>query len=434
MLITEPNFQRKSHRVDIPLFVEINSQLFRAIDWSIGGLAIQQDKNENVVGQIVAGRVVLPLGDARLSLDVELVIRRLATSEIGYEFHELSEKNRRILRHYIQLHVDGKLENAEDLVAISTGPEFSTPLNEALTLSEENTDALVKGFKHRGMIALGLILLFVIVFASVLFYNTQYRLETTGVVIGNADRVTANYDGILLGVDTKLETYVRAGTPLFRLKNMAVSGTAASSSRSSIEIQRALLKSLETEATFRHQGYRNALMLYQQRLITRKDLENVQNSYTTSRTAYLRQKTLLDGVDTQSKAIGHQQGGPLYPIIRAPHDGQVVAISGTTGSHVSANDVIVILQRNDKVPQIAISVENKHALKLHIGMKAKIYVPFQEKSYLAEISSIGRAAINTALTESMEASLNGTLITLAFDDPSVRLPFNARVRVWIKTL
>ena len=33
----------------------------------------------------------------------------------------------------------------------------------------------------------------------------------------------------------------------------------------------------------------------------------------------------------------------------------------------------------------------------------------------------------------MEASLNETLVTLAFDDDSVRLPFDARVRVWIKT-
>lgn len=440
MLLTEPNFERKSHRVDIPLYVDIAEKLYQAADWSITGLGILDAELSFVVGMEVPARIVLPLGNARLSLDVMLIARRAGVGEVGFEFSDLNPKSRRILRHYIQLSVDGRLDNAEDLVAISAAPVVDTPLNDALNLSEANTEALIRGFKHRGMIAVALILLFLIVFAGVLFYNTAYRLETTGVVIGNIDRVTANYGGVLQQVEAKTDTYVRAGTPLFRLKNTGVSGQSARatvrrlSTGRSLEAERALLRSQGQAITLRRQAYRNALTLYEQRLITRKDLDNVENDYVSSRTAYLRQKAVVDGVATHSVILGG--GGlddPLYPVIRAPHDGQVLAVSGKPGGYVGASDVVVILQRNDKVPQVAISVGNKEALKLHIGMDAQVYVPFQDRRYAARITAIGRAAINTAATETMEASLNKTLVTLSFDDKSVRLPFDARVRVWIKT-
>lgn len=440
MLLTEPNFQRKSHRVDIPLFVEIDDRLYQAIDWSITGLAIREDASPYPLDAVVTARILLPLEEARLSLDVRLVTRRKGGGEVGFEFLELSPKSRRILRHYIQLYVDGKLDNAEDLVAISAAPVVDTPLNEALNLSEDNTEALIRSFKHRGMIAAVLILLFLIVFVGVLFYNTTYRLETTGVVIGNIDRVTANYGGVLQQVDARTGTYVRAGTPLFRLKN---TGASAQSARATVQrlstgralaAERALLKSLGQTLALRRQAYRNASTLYEKRLITRKDLENVENGYVSSRTAYLRQKAVVDGATVRRVSLGGGGGGePLYPEIRAPHDGQVLAVSGKPGAYVGASDVVVILQRNDKVPQVAISVDNKEALKLHVGMPAQVYVPFQGRRYGARITAIGRAAINTAATETMEASLNETLVSLSFDDKSVRLPFDARVRVWIKT-
>ena len=383
MLITEPNFQRKAHRVDIPLFVEIDEQIYRASDWSVGGLAIDADNLDYASGDIATARIVLPLGDAKLTLDVQLIARRVGSEGIGFEFKELSPKNRRILRHYIQLYIDGKLENAEDLIAISTGPEVGTPLNDALNLTEENTEMLVSGFKRRGLVAAVLILFFLVTFISVLFYNTNYRLETTGIVIGNIDRVTANYGGVLLQVDAKLDTYVTAGTPLFRLRNTGASGQSVRSSGSSLEAEKELLKGLEREKLTREKAYRNALELFEQHLITRKDLEGVKNAMTSSRTAYLRQKAEIEGGNTHSLLVGGGTGDPLYPIIRAKHDGQVVAISGTKGSYVGASDVVVILQRNDKVPQAIIAVENKDVLKLNVGMKAEIYVPFQDISYSA---------------------------------------------------
>ena len=436
MLITEANFHRKSHRVDVPLFVEVGDKTYQAVDWSIGGLAIRSEELKYSNGELVAAQILLPLGNAKLILDVQLVTRRVEPDKVGFEFKELSPKNRRILRHFIQMYVDGKIDNAEDLIAISTAPEVITPLNDALNLSEENTEILLRGFKRRGLVAAGLIIVFAITFITVLFYNTTYRLETTGVVVGNVDRITANYGGELLQIDAKMDTFVKAGSPLFHLRNIGASSKFSSgksgrfSSNTSLNAEKELLVSLKQEMISHQGAYHNALTLFKQHLITRKDLENVENGYRTSRTAYHRQKTLIDSVGPDGVVIG---GEPLYPIIRAKHDGQVIAISGNPGSYVGASDVVVILQRNDKAPQVIISVANKDVLNLHIGMESKIYVPFQDMSYTAVITAIGRAATNTASTESMEASLNETLVTLSFEDTSVRLPFDSRVKVWIKT-
>jgi len=184
----------------------------------------------------------------------------------------------------------------------------------------------------------------------------------------------------------------------------------------------------------RRQEFNNAKTLYAQRLITRKDLESVENGYVSAHTAYLRQKALVDGAVTYTTSVSGGHGGePLYPIIHAPHEGQILSVSSKPGAYVASSDVVVILQRNDMAPQVVITVDNTDVLKMHIGMAAKVYVPFQDRRYSAQIVAIGRAAINTAATETLEASLNQTLVTLSFDDKSVRLPFDTRVRAWIKT-
>ena len=84
------------------------------------------------------------------------------------------------------------------------------------------------------------------------------------------------------------------------------------------------------------------------------------------------------------------------------------------------------------VPGKAYSLDD--ALKLKLGMPATVYVPFEDRRYLATVSAVGLAAVNAASLPTMEGGLNETLIKLEFDDKRVRLPANARVNVWVRTL
>lgn len=441
MITAEPNYQRKAHRVDVQLFIEIDGKVYQAYDWSVSGLSVRDNKLSVASGAELPASVLLPLNDARLTLDVTLVVRRVSPGDVGFEFLNLSPKNRRILRHYIQLHVDGKLDNIEDFVAISSAPAIDTPLTGALNVNEQSTDAMVRRFKKRGRITAVLILLFLAVFAGTLFYNAVYRMETTGVVIGNDDRITANYPGVLRQVTARVGTFVAAGTPLFSLRNDEALASMSRGFRQAVapgtspDAEKELLVSLGESLAQNQRAYHNATLLFRQRIITRKDLENTEASYITAKTNYLRQKAVVDGMslNVTTDAAGGGNGEPLYPMIRAVHAGQVIAVSGRQGSYVTPSDVVVILQRNDEVPKVAISLSQEAALKLHVGMPARIYVPFQDQTYPAHIASIGRSTVNTSETDTMEASLDQTLVTLSFDEPSVHLPANQRVRVWIRT-
>ena len=54
----------------------------------------------------------------------------------GFDFHELSARNKRVLRHYIELSVDGKLGDVEDIVAVASSPITSSPIELPLNLSQ----------------------------------------------------------------------------------------------------------------------------------------------------------------------------------------------------------------------------------------------------------------------------------------------------------
>lgn len=423
-------------------FVEIDGKTYKAYDWSVSGLSIRDDLTSVTKYEELPVRILLPLSDAQLTLDVEAVVRRNLPGDIGFEFLNMTAKNRRILRHYIQLHVDGKLDNIEDFVSILSAPTVDTPLTGALNVSDQSTDEMVRRFKKRGWITASLILLFLIIFSGTLFYNAVYRMETTGVVIGNEDRITANYPGVLRNVSAKVGTFVALGAPLFSLRNDEALASMNLNFRKTVapgvasDADKKLLASLREGLTQNQQAYHNAKLLFMRRIIARKDLENTYASYITAKTNYLRQKAVVENTPMHvvgDGAVG-RNGEPLYPIIRAVHAGQVISVSGRQGNYVTPTSVVVILQRNDLVPKVAILLSQEAGLKLHVGMPARIYVPFQDRTYPAHIASIGRNAINTSETDTMEVSMNQTMATLSFDDSSVRLPSNQRVRVWIKTL
>lgn len=439
MLTTEPNFSRKSHRVDIPLYVQINEHTYQALDWSITGLAIKPEKDEVFESESeLPAKLLLPMKEAQLNLNVHIAVRRIDEDKVGFEFVDLDATTRRVLRHYIQMHVDGKLDSAEDMMAMATAPNIDSPLEDAINVSETE-QTLLKRFRHRGLITAGIILLFILVFAGILFYNTDYRLEEPGIVYGNVERVTANYGGIIQHVEAKMGTYVPAGTPLFKLMNTSSNalrgtflGTHLVTSRN-LKTERRLLHSLYRDMIAADHSYRNAKHLFDQRLITRKDLENTHNNYLSSRTAYFRQLSRVKGSHIYHDGKSIDGLPPLYPTIHAKHAGTVIAISAKPGQYVGANDVVVILQRNNTPPKVVFSVTNREALKLHQGMPATVYVPSQNQNYWGHVASIGRPQINTQATDSMDASLNKTLVSVTFNKASVRIPYGTRVHVWLKT-
>lgn len=464
MITREPNSKRKSLRVAIPLYVEMGGATYGVSNWSTIGLGVVGLDSPPEPGTVVPARISFPMLESTLTIQVELLFRARHEEVFGFDFHELSARNKRVLRHYIQLSVDGKLGDVEDIVAVAASPVTATPIELPLNLAQPTLYGTLQHFRTRNYAAVLGGLAVLVVIASLLFYNFAYKIEGTGFVSGSIDRITANYDGRVSRLMTQPHSYVEANAPLFTIENPALNALRteietmeqhlAMLSREQGRAQQArlgaeagLLSALRRDTSAREGELANARQLFDKGVISQADLMRVANDVTEQRTNYLRQ--VADGANrTASLESGDQMVRLKMDLasrklmlarqatdqtVRAPRKGKIFAVDKAPGEYVSAHEPVLLLE-SDVTPSVLLRLPNEDALKLRLGMPATIYVPFEDRRYPATVSAVGLAAVNAASLATMEGGLNETLVKLEFDDKRVRLPVNARVNVWVKTL
>jgi multidrug resistance efflux pump len=460
----EPNSKRKSLRVAIPLYVEISGVTYGVSNWSTTGIGVVGLASVPEPGEVVPARISFPMLESTLTIAVELAFRARHEEVFGFDFHDLSARNKRVLRHYIELSVDGKLGDVEDIVAVALSPATTSPIELPLNLSQPGPYGTLQTFRKRNFAAVGLGLAVMAAVASLLFYNFAYKIEGTGFVSGSIDRVTANYDGRLSKMLAKPQSFVEANAPLFTVENPAINALKtevelmeqqlALMSREQKRVlqvrlgaEAGLLSSLKQDTGAREQELANARKLFERGVISQVDLMKVASDVSDQRNTYLRQ--VAEGASRTASFESSDQLARMRlelvakkmllarqasdQTVRAPRKGKVFAVDKVAGEYVSARDPVVLLE-SDVTPSVLLRLANDDALKLKLGMPATVYVPFEDRRYPATISAIGLAAVNAASLPTMEGGLNETLIKLEFDDKRVRLPVNARVNVWVRTL
>jgi HlyD family secretion protein len=461
MISREANLPRKAMRVAIPLFVEIAGRTYPARDWSTTGVGLAELDPPPQQGEVLQGKLSFPMLESTLLIPVQLAYRSSHDGVHGFEFHDLSPRNRRILRHYIELSLDGKLGDVEDIVAVAALPAADTPLQAPLALGSP-TPLLQQRGSRVGRIAGSLLAGLVVLGAAagILYYNLTYQLEGTGFVSGSIARVTANHDGQMGRLLVAPGATVEPNTPLFSVENPSlrneidaleqhVAQLAVEEGRLASARRRAeagLLQSLRSDYAARQQELENARKLYASGAITQRDLLMVANQAQDLRVNYLRQ--VADGA-TRTQTLDNSDGlqrlrlelaskkvllarEEAERIVRAPVRGKVYHVDRQPGEFVSAQDPVVLLEA-DVTPSVLLRVPNDDAVKLKIGMPAQIYVPSEERKYTARVSAVGLAATTaSAAVLNQEVDQNETLVKLDFQDAKVRLPANARVNVWIR--
>ena len=461
MITRELNSKRKSSRVAIPLYVEIEGQSYAVRNWSTTGLGVEGMDNPPEPGVVVPAKISFPMLESTLTVAVQLQFRARHEDTCGFDFHELSARNKRVLRHYIELSVEGKLGDVEDIVAVAGAPSAHSPIDLPLNLGHPTPYNTLQNFRARNYVAVLIGFATLLAVGALLFYNFAYKVEGTGFVSGSIDRITANYDGRIARMLAQPHSYVEANAPLFTIENPALRTEIDAMEQNVAQLSRSqghmlqvrngaeagLLASLRRETSLREAELANARQLYEKGIISQRDLMAVSNEVSTQRNNYLQQvaeganrTVAFDAVDQLNKLkielaskkllLARQQADQT---VRAPRKGKVFAVDKMNGEYVSARDPVVLLE-SDVTPSVLLRLPNDDALKLRLGMPATVYVPFEDRKYPATITAIGLAAVNAASLPTMEGGLNETLVKIEFDDKQVRLPVNARVNVWAKTL
>jgi multidrug resistance efflux pump len=460
MLTREFNYMRKAQRVDIPLLVRVGGRTYSTADWSMTGLGIIDFQDAVTVGDTFKLMLILPVVGASLHIETEAVCRNIRGNISGFEFVDLPARHKRVLRHYVELSLEGKLDSVEDLLSDFTAPDIESPIKEALNISEEEQVSLLRKFRSRAFltIAAGFLLMGYIIFTLV--YNTIFTYETIGVASGNLVQITAGATGFLKRHHVKIGDRVRENDILFDLEDNKL---VESLEKNGEEIRKQtrlleqvdtereqavtseLLKLLEDELARKEKEFRNASRLYADNVISIKDFQYVEGEFNRARINAVREREQQQAgrrTIEERKSIIQMKIDVLYDErkrllqslenvrIKSPISGVVFTISYFSGEYLNPGDVVVTLATAEN-PFILFKMPSRQSGKAQLGMKAKIYSFETGRTYEGTISSIGYSAINPRSTLLQEVSLDQTVIKVDLTGSTVDIPLNSRVNVWI---
>jgi len=457
MLLKEPNYSRKAQRIDLPLLVQIDGRTYKTKDWSLAGVGIldldlpfEMDKN-------IDCRLILPLEGANFVLSAAIVMKNKRGNIIGCEFIDMAPKNKRVLRRFIELAIEGSIDNVEDFIAAYSEPAFETPIGEALALEEKEAVKIKKTFvkKSLAFIFVGAVIALVIAYTTV--YNLQYKIFSTGVVTGSFIRVTANDSGILDKIHVGVHDIVDPGLVLFDMvpaedagrggsAGISITDAAAENRHGFTPYVSEVVGALKERAQSKQREYKDAVTLYGQRLITLKDYNQVYNNYLQAKVAYQHEKERVD-LENQRRRdkleplrnsirtvkTPSSEAEEVPPLLRrtASIEGTVYRIEHNEGEFVHPGDTVMVLATHEK-PFVILKLHSRDIYKVKINDHARIYSKYNDISYRGKVTQIGYAAVNANATISQETSLNESLVKIEFLDDKIDFPLNTRVEVRIR--
>ena len=451
----ESNQMRRAHRVNIPLTVVINNHTYITKDWSMTGVGLVGFDMELQKDEIINAAIIIVMQEARLEMQVQLQFKSKRGDVSGFEFAKISQKNKHVLREFLELSIEGKLDQIDGLVNVYHEPIVDTPIKESVVLSDEEETLLKKEFTKRARVYITLAIIFFILLLATIYYNTAYIYKSIGTVTGNFARISANNSGKISDLYVKSGERVTKGTLLFELDNSDLLNKLAILELKIKKLQKlshkdkntthdhSILYLLQKNYLKQKQAYYSAQDLYKKHYITKYELVRTYNLFIAAKLKYLQEKTknipsnivlkdkisilttLTDLEIRQKEIIQKLQDLRIF----SPKDGKIYAIKINKGMYVTASDISIIIEL-DTQPYIVCKVKQDEALNIHKGMDVKIYDYNTDTTYDAYVSTVGNLALNTDSHITNEVSLKEVTIKILFKDKKLRLPLNERVKVW----
>ncbi len=415
----EKNSMRKSYRTSIPLRVLIADKTYHAIDWSLTGLALQHFENSATPGDEIDAFLQLQLEDILLSLPVRLKYEYREGERYGFSFVSLSEKNRAILRRFIDLAIEGDVENVENILALYYEPKQLPAVEERLSLEKEEKRELERAFWRTAWRYILFALLLFALLGALLFYHFRYIYEGSGIVTGNDVEIYPHRTAVVERLYVREESVVEKGEPLADLDS--------SDLRYQIDLLRAKReKMLHTyeEAQKRYRAHlppkseiddllvknmeqarrelQQARKQYRAHLITRLELRKTEQRYLSLRLK--REKSRQEWEIAQQRYL---QNAPVKPDttdidvkiahlkkvlanyrILAPKAGKVFDIYVTEGQMAAPGKPLMTLW-TQQLPMVKVEIPRRYMHAIHIGSRADLIDRSAQRHYRAKVMRFG---------------------------------------------
>ena len=474
---------RKSHRIDIPLEVIINHKKYNVPNWSATGFRI--DKLEGVMlGEEVETSVVLSVKESAIILYARVKIRHVADTWCGVEFVSLSDKNKRVLRHYATLAIEGNLDHIDDLSSDIFMTNIETPIKEPIALTDIESTDIHKAFIKK----LLYYLLFATVFVLFVFYTLLYHYlileEENAIVTGNVLSYKAPFDGAIELLHVKQEDSVKIGELLFKMDTSKLKETQNNLKKErkallkrvnksqklykklqeryqkkSLEIDRMsqqIMSEFEEEYQEQNDNYKRAKVLYDKRLLTYVKFLDIQGKYRkfmhsyreqkaknyTSKEKLLAQQALLktqdqmiatnksvhsinDSIQNNSLEILEIKQKIDRSFITARLDGVVHNIIHKSGEMVKFSDDILIEETRTQ-PYIITKISKEKVTQIHIGEKVLLHYDKDDSDFSGRIVALGDVQNNLLLNRSS----SDVIVKIKIDNDRSDLRLNEYIKVY----
>lgn len=127
-LVHEAEAQRQHLRLKLPLQVKFRDNVYRAADWSMGGVALEDVIPPIEVGSVVDAQLSFPFLEFSFSLNAKLTVRySLPNGRVGLRFAEMSDEHISLLRYLVDAYISGEVVRSADLMEVSKRNMFVSP-------------------------------------------------------------------------------------------------------------------------------------------------------------------------------------------------------------------------------------------------------------------------------------------------------------------
>ncbi len=474
----EVNSKRKSQRIEIPIFLGINKKLYKVKDWSLTGIAISTDEELQLENEeILKAVIVLPLKGAKLELDTEIQLKNHRQNIYGFEYINMTQNNKNVLRHFIQLAIEGKADSVEDLLSNYSMPNIETPIKEPIALTQEEKNQLKSSFRKNlfKYLLFATLLLFLII--TTFLYNMAIAYQEKGVVFGNYDKYVASINGIINIMNVKENERVLKGEILYQIEPKNSSLIKENGEKDEIKFLMKRLKTLQKELkslknsnthilTSINKTLPEADRIYQKRLKEYLEAKRVfdakmmvKSQFDKIEEKYLSAKNRLEVLKAQKRVLKSEISNKLEqkreklklsiaeikqkikdkslksinidtPPVIARNDGIVNYIKHREGEYVHYADLVMIVETKTK-PFILLKIPFKDSIKIHKNLECLITSYYTKERYRGVITKIDYTPRDNISFLTKEMSKDDTIIRIDFIDDNVRLALNSRVNIWI---
>ncbi len=460
----EKNSMRKSHRMQIPLKIYLNNSMFSAYDWSLTGLSIKSKESSFKEKNFYESVLLLDLGEATISLKVKLKLIYKKDDKFGLEYDKLSSKNSKMLRRYLDLHLYGKLDETDKLMAVYEEPEIATVISEPIKLNDDEKKVLERSFLRKSFSTILFSLLLLGSIGSILFHNLQYKLKIVGTVEGNYKNIHPQNEGTIENIYVKIGDEVRQDDILVDLngdkilhqlkiletiwdtKNREKKAQKVFQKRVTfIEDDKKVLNLKKQLMSESYINFQNAKMQFKNRLITKIEMQNIKRVYLNEKQQY----------ELYKKQIKNQKNINIPPIekiinieatelkiadkkrhletlrVFSPQEATIFSINAEVGDNVSKKEPLLTLWTH-KVPQIICTLDADKAIDIKIGSRVQIIDSLENKEFSGFVKSISNLAYDKKLNTASSKLTDEILVIIQPDKSTQILQPHSIVKVLFK--